>query len=122
MRDKDNPNIEYKQISIPLVLLMILFMALVVMGLCFATLYLVTSAIAFSKGEVGPTLLIVLPIVDAFLLYSLVVNIISLIRVIKMEWEDKPTLYQILVFASLNFPCGIIMALNIKKQRDEKNK
>lgn len=122
MRDPDNPNIEYKQISIPLVLLMILFMAIVVMALCFTTLYIVTNAIAISKGSKDIPLLILLSVLEVFLLYSLIVNIITITRVIKMEWENKPTLYQILVFTSLNIPCGIIMALNIKKQRDEKNK
>ena len=62
MRDPDNPNIEYKQISIPLVLLMILFMAIVVMALCFTTLYIVTNAIAISKGSKDIPLLILLSV------------------------------------------------------------
>ena len=117
MKDKENPNIEYKQISIPLVLVTILFIALVIMGVCFASLYLGTSINAIIKGEGNITRIIVLAVVDVYLIYSMVANIIVARNAMKMTIDQHPILSQALLYTSLNIPSGVIYSVILNRQK-----
>ena len=115
MKDKENPNIEYKQISIPLVLVTILFIALVIMGICFVTMYFGSYLYGLIKGEDNLIKVILLGTLDAYLLYSLIINIVVVRRLLKMTADEHPIINQIFLYTSLNIPSGIMFSIVLKR-------
>lgn len=123
MIDKENPNIQYKQINIPLALVIILFCAIYIMGLFFSIFYFVKDFVALYSSEENNLLVpvILLAFLNIYLIYSFVVNAITFKKVMILKWDEKPKLYLAFLFSSLNIPSGIIMFILFKKQENEKN-
>lgn len=115
MKDKENPNIEYKQISIPLVLVTILFIALVIMGICFVTMYFGSYLYGLIKGEDNLVKVILLGTLDAYLLYSSIINIVVVRRLLKMTADEHPIINQIFLYTSFNIPSGIMFSIIFKR-------
>lgn len=121
MIDKENSNIHYKQINIPLVLLIVLFCALYVMGLCFSVFYLIANAIDLKNNPNLLGLVILLSFLSVYLVYAFVVNVITFRKVMKLEWDTKPKLYLLFLYSSLDIPSGIIMSVLLRRQKNEED-
>ena len=124
MIDKENPNIQYKQINIPLALVIILFCAIYIMGLFFSIFYFVKDFVVLYSGEENNLLVpvILLAFLNIYLIYSFVVNAITFKEVMILKWDEKPKLYLAFLFSPLNIPSGIIMFILFRKQENEKNR
>lgn len=116
MRDENNPNIEYKQISVLLILLFIVFIFLVIAALSFTILTLYThifNAIDKNENHVFP--IIGFSILFIFLTYSMVINFIVMSKAYHLSLDEHIILYTLLTYISLNIPCAIIIHKSIRK-------
>lgn len=120
MRDKENPNIEYKQVSVLLILLFIVFIFLAIAAFCFTALTLYThiyNAINENKDE---TIRIILfSLLAVFLIYSIAVNFIVMFAAYNLKLDEHVILYTILTYLSLNIPCAIMINKSIRKEESD---
>ena len=110
MRDEENKNIQYRQISIPSTMTLILWIALLVLGFGFLVLLLV--------GAIQDNIflgIILYSIAIAYLLISLIINSVVLHKVLTIKYDDMPVKYMTLTFLSLNIFTGFVMLREYKK-------
>ena len=116
MRDEENPNIEYKQISILLILLFIVFIFLAIAAFCFTALTLYTHIYNAINDNNNLTLEITLfSLLAVFLIYSVTVNFIVMFKAYRLKLDEHVILYTILTYLSLNIPCAVILNKSIRK-------
>lgn len=113
MRDEENSNIEYRQISVPATMTLILWIALLILGSGFLVFLLV--------GAIQNNTLITIilySVAIAYLIFSLVINSVVLHKVLAVKYDDNPVKYMTLVFISLNIFSGFVMLREHKKNRE----
>lgn len=115
MKDEENPNIEYRQASIPQVAVFIMFITLLILGLLILVFYFISTVI-----DKGMNNLAIISLVAAiYVLISITLNIFVVSNVIRFKFDDHPTLFIVLTFVSLNIPCGIMMLVARHKEKEE---
>ncbi len=115
MKDKENSNIEYRQASLAQIAIFILFISIAILGAIILTIYFITTV---SDKGFNTTATISL-IADIFLLISIALNLFVVSKIIKYKYDDRPILYIVLTFLSLNLPCGIMMLVRRVKEKEE---
>lgn len=113
MRDENNPNIEYRQISVLLILLFIVFLFLLITAFSFTTLALYThihNMVVDGSGDIGSIILFSLLL--AYLTYAIIVNVIVMLKAYHLKLNEHLVLYTILLHSSLNFICAMMIYQN----------
>lgn len=115
MKDKENPNIEYRQASSAQVAIFILFVSIAILGAIILTIYFVSTVSSKGFNDVA----IISLIADIVVFISIALNLFVVSMIIKYKYDDHPTLYTVLTFLSLNLPCGIMMLVRRAKEKEE---
>ncbi len=108
MKDKDNPNIEYPQINLVVVLLAILWIILMGMGSILVTVYLINALIA---NVLDSLLAIILSVTNLYLIVSFVFNIVLLHNALHMRIENNVKSNAALAFSSFNIGAGVVICV-----------
>ena len=120
MKDKENPNIEYPQISVLLILIFIVFIFLAFMALGFSGLTLYTHIYnTVHEGKDSVKEIVLFSLLSAFLIYALIVNFIVMFKAYFLKLDDHIILYTLLTYLSLNIPCAIIIHKSIRRKKDD---
>ena len=117
VKDKDNPNIEYRQASLAQIAIFILFVSIAILGAIILTIYFITTV---SDKGFNTTTTISL-IADIVIFISIILNLIVVSKIIQYKFDNHPNLYITLTFLALNLPCGIMMLVKKAKENDDED-
>lgn len=110
MKDENNPNIEYRQISVLLILLFIVYLFLIITAFGFTVLALyshIHDLVNLNKGDAGS--IILFSLLAVYLIYAITVNFIIMFKAYRLKLNDHLVLYTILLHSSLNFICAMMI-------------
>ena len=116
--------IKYKQINGASMLIFVLVIALFIMGSILIPLYIADRFYAYNatKSNACLTQAIIFCVLEAYMVYGVVINLMMAILSMKLKLEKHPKLYPFLTFTTLNIPCGFLLIKSIKEnlEADEK--
>ena len=112
--------IKYKQISGALMLVFVLVIALFVMGVILVPVATVGFFRTYQQTKSNAALVrgIGFCVLEVYLIYGLIINIVLSVLTMRLQLEKHPKLYPFLTFSTCNIPCGFLMIKSIKNNSD----